>query len=201
MKGNIPTKPNALKKLLQIISLATILITLFFPAQDLYADYLNECLMEALKKADDSVTIGQLRKQCQQETGTSSTAKPSQDSSAVEKQYVPNENARSPLSSNGPAEMILKTSQARKPAYFPHKTHQDKYTCGRCHHGKDSSGRLVKYTAKTDVYKCAACHNTDMANEELNSFKLIGHKLCRDCHRKNQDITSAKCSTCHRKNL
>jgi len=111
------------------------------------------------------------------------------------------ENASSPVSSNGPAEMVLKTSQAKKPAYFPHKTHQDKYVCGRCHHSKDSSGRLVRYNEETNIYKCAACHNDDMPNEQLNGFQLIGHKLCRECHRKNQDITSAKCSTCHRKNL
>jgi hypothetical protein len=151
---------------------------------------MDECLMEALKSADNSVTVGQLREQCQEEeTGTISRAKPSQDSPTVE------------MSSDGPTEMVLKTAQARKPAYFPHKRHQDKYACGRCHHGRDSSGKLVKYTAKTIIYKCTACHDTDLPNEELSDFKLIGHKLCRECHRKNQDITSAKCSTCHRKNL
>lgn len=179
MKGIIPAKPNSPRKQFQIIRLAVLIVALFFSAWNLYADDLNECLMEALKNVDDSVTVGQLREQYQQES----------------------ENVSSPAGSNGPEELILKTPQARKPSYFPHKKHQGKYTCDTCHHGKDSSGRLVKYTTATTILKCTACHNTDMPNEELNNFKLIGHKLCRECHRKNQDITSAKCSTCHRKNL
>ncbi len=206
MEGHIFTKPNAPKKLLQIISLAVFLITLFFPAPDLYADNLDECLLETLKHADDSVTVGQLREQCQPETETRSIGKPSQDSSSVEKNNAPNNNmmsekADSPLSSNGPEEMVLKTSLAKKPAYFPHKTHQDKYTCGTCHHGKNTTGSMAKYTDKTVIYKCMTCHNADMPNEKLNSFQMIGHKLCRECHRTNRDKTSAKCSTCHLKNL
>ena len=187
-----------MKQLLPIICLAALLITLLFPAQDLYADNLNECLVEALKKADDSVTVGQLRKQCRKEAGSSSTSPPSQPDPAVEGRDDPNTNM---MSENGPVEVILKTSKARNPAYFPHKRHQSKYTCGKCHHDRNSSGKLVKFTEKTNIYKCTACHNTDMPNEELNGFQLIGHKLCRECHRKNQDITSAKCSTCHRKNM
>ena len=178
-----------MKQLLTIFCLVALSFILFFPAQNLYATNLDECLMEAVKYADDSVTVGQLREQCQEETGTISSTKPSRDSSTVEN------------SSDGPKEMVLKTVQARKPAYFPHKRHQDKYTCGKCHHGKNSSGMLVQYTAETTIYKCTACHNTDLPNKELNDFQSIGHQLCRECHRKNQDITSAKCSTCHRKIL
>ena len=124
-----------MKQLLPITCLATLLITLFFPAQDLYAVNLDECLLESIKYADHSVTVGQLHEQCQQETRTISRAIP-QDSSAVE------------ISVNGPTEMVLKTEQARKPAYFPHKKHQQKYLCGRCHHGKDPSGKLAKYNEK-----------------------------------------------------
>ena len=183
-----------MKRLLLTVSLAGILVSSFFPAQNLYGDNLNECFLETLKNADDSVTVGQLRKQCQQETKTSSIASSSQANSPV----ISNATM---MSENGPAEVILKTFQAKKPAYFPHKIHQAKYNCGECHHGQTSLGKLVKYTAKTNIDKCTSCHNTDMANEELNSFKLIGHKLCRECHKKNQDITAAKCSTCHHKNL
>ena len=188
MKNSILAKQGTPGRQLQIIGIVVLLITLFLSARNLYADGLNECLVEALKYADDSVTVGELRKQCQEETGTISRTKP-QDSPAVE------------IGSKGPAEMVLKTAQARKPAYFPHRIHQKKYPCGTCHHGQAPSGGIQKYNEKTVIYKCTACHNADMPNENLNGFQLIGHKLCRECHRKNQDITSARCSTCHRKNL
>lgn len=194
MKINFPIKTNGPGTQLHVVSLAALLLTFFFPASNLYAGTLDECLMEALKKADSSVTVGQLYEQCKPETGTKAMTKPTRDSAAVD-------NGNSPMSSNGPAEMILKTSRARKPAYFPHQKHQDKYACDLCHHGMDSSGKLVKYTAETAIYTCISCHNPDMPNAELNGFQAIGHQLCRECHRKNQDITSATCSTCHRKNL
>ena len=177
-----------MKRLLSIISFSALFITLFFPAQDLSAVNLDECLLEAVKYGDGSVTVKQLRQQCQEEAGTISRAKP-QDSSAVD------------VGSDGPTEMVLRTAQARKPAYFPHRKHQEKYYCGSCHHGMDPFGKLAKYSEKTEIYQCTACHNDDMSNEQLNGFQLIGHKLCRECHRKNQNITSAKCSTCHRKDL
>ena len=183
-----------MKQLSSTIPFAALCFTLLLSAQNLCADNLNECLLEALKNAEASVTVDQLRKQCQPDTGTSSVAPSSQANSPV----ISNTNI---MSENGPSEVIMKTSQGRKPAYFPHEKHQSKYTCGTCHHGKNSSGKLVKYTVKTIVEKCTACHNSSMPNEKLNSFKLIGHELCRECHRKNQDITSAKCSTCHRQNL
>jgi len=183
-----------MKQLLSIIAFEALLVTLFCPAQNLYADNLNECLLEALKKADDSVTVGQLREQCQQDAVTNSVT----PSSQVNSQVISNTNI---MSENGPAELILKTSQGKKPAYFPHEKHQSKYTCGTCHHGKNSSGKLVQYSEKTIIEKCTVCHDSSMPNKELNNFKLIGHELCRECHRKNQDITAAKCSTCHRKNL
>jgi len=190
MKDTISTHLDMIRKHLQSISLAVFFFTFFIPAQNIHAFNLDACMLEALKYAEDSVTVGQLREQCREESGTiATTAASSQDSSSAD------------MSPTGPEEMVLKTSQARKPAYFPHKRHQDKYYCETCHHGEDASGKLVKYTDKMVVEKCTACHNVDMPNKELNGFQLIGHKLCRECHRKHQDITSAKCSTCHRKNL
>lgn len=190
MKNNVLPNPPAPGKQLQHISRAALLIILFFSVPDSYAATVDECLLEALKKADLSVTVGQLHEQCPPENGKNLTASPSQDLSE-------GENA----GSNGPAEVILKTSLAKKPAYFPHKRHQDKYACSTCHHGKDSSGRKAVYSAETIIYKCTTCHNADMPDKELNSFQSIGHKLCRECHKTHQDTTSAKCSTCHRENL
>lgn len=147
------------------------------------ASNLDECLLESLKKADDTVTVGQIREQCQQNAETKGQV------------------GSSGNGSNGPSEMILKTALSRKPAFFPHKSHQEKYDCGTCHHGKNSSGEKVGYSGEMVIGKCTTCHNADMPNKELNSFQAIGHKLCRECHRTHQDITKAKCSTCHRKGL
>jgi hypothetical protein len=190
MKHRIPRKPPAPGNQLQFFSRAALLIILFVSVPASYASTVDECLLEALKKADYSVTVGQLHEQCTQETGKNLIANPSPDRSA-------GENA----GSNGPAEVILKTSLAKKPAYFPHKRHQDKYACGTCHHGKDSSDRIEIYDEETVIYRCTTCHNADMPNKELNSFQAIGHTLCRECHKTHQDTTSAKCSTCHRENL
>lgn len=196
MKAYILSKVHT--KGLQSICLATILITLVLPGYNLSAGDLNECLTEALKTADDSVTVGQLRKQCGQKSKTDPAASSSPDNTTVQASDVSGETV---TGNNGPEEIVLKTPQAKKPAYFPHRRHQDKYTCGTCHHGSNSSGKKIEYDTQTAAYKCTDCHNAGMSNTELNSFKLIGHALCRQCHRKNQDITSAKCSTCHRKNL
>lgn len=174
-----------MKQFVSAIYPAVLLFTLFLPTRVLCADDLNECMMDALKYAEDSVTVGQLRQQCREESGTISRAKP-RDISAADK------------STKGPPEMVLKTEQATKPAFFPHRKHQEKYSCGTCHHGQRPSGAIAKYTEKTVIYKCISCHNQSMPNEKLNGFQLIGHQLCRECHRKHQDSTSAKCSTCHR---
>jgi len=156
------------------ICVASFILFFCFSEQTFSADNVDKCLLEALQSAANSVTVGQLREQCQQ----------------------PNDAV-----SDGPAEVILKTSRARKPAYFPHRRHQVIYPCSTCHHGKDSSGNLVQYSEGMKIPACTSCHNPDMTNVELNGFKAIGHKLCRECHRTHQDLTSAKCSTCHRKDL
>lgn len=56
-----------MKQLLPIIFLIALINALFFSAQNLSAYNLDECLLEAVKSADDSVTAGQLREQCQKE--------------------------------------------------------------------------------------------------------------------------------------
>ncbi len=208
MRKNFFTKSITSRRQVYSISLALIMIALCFPAHSLYADTdsLDKCLLDACKYADDSMTIGELRKQCKEELETNLSEKNTKDSSASKTSSARETNkisgnTDSPGNTNGPVEVILKTFKAKKPAYFPHQRHQGKYTCGRCHHGKDSDNRLVGYTPETKILKCIVCHNAEMPNKELNGYQLIGHKLCRDCHRNNQDLTSAKCSTCHRKNL
>ncbi len=91
----------------------------------------------------------------------------------------------------GPADILLQTEEARKPADFPHRQHQEKYSCTFCHHAKD--GIMV-------IDKCAGCHTKTISNAEVNSYKKAAHKLCKDCHKKANDAGSdapIKCSGCH----
>ncbi|MBW2506847.1 MAG: cytochrome c3 family protein [Deltaproteobacteria bacterium] len=93
----------------------------------------------------------------------------------------------------GPAEIVLQTESARKPADFPHRQHQETYSCTACHHARDEI--MV-------IDKCANCHTKEISNAEVNSYKKAAHKLCKDCHKevnvqgKNAPI---KCSGCHTK--
>jgi predicted CXXCH cytochrome family protein len=91
----------------------------------------------------------------------------------------------------GPADIVLQTEEARKPADFPHRQHQEAYSCTVCHHAKDEI--MV-------IAKCGACHTKDISNSDVNSFKKAAHKLCKDCHKKVNDAgmdAPIKCSGCH----
>ena len=91
----------------------------------------------------------------------------------------------------GPAEITLKTAEGRKPAHFPHRQHQEAYSCTACHHAKDET--MV-------IDKCGACHNKEISNTDVNSFKKAAHKMCKDCHKKVNDQgmdAPIKCSGCH----
>jgi len=93
----------------------------------------------------------------------------------------------------GPSDITLQTESARKPADFPHRQHQEAYSCTACHHAKD--GIMV-------IDKCASCHTKDISNAELNSYKKAAHILCKDCHKKVNDEgkdAPIKCSGCHTK--
>jgi predicted CXXCH cytochrome family protein len=93
----------------------------------------------------------------------------------------------------GPENITLQTEAARKPADFPHRQHQDSYSCTACHHAKDQV--MV-------IDKCASCHNKDISNSAVNSYKKAAHKLCKDCHKAvNKEGSEApiKCSGCHAK--
>jgi len=189
-----PAAPVAKNLFATLVVLVTVLLA---TAQSLCADTFDACLLKALKSADDSLTAGQIREQCRHLAGASNTAQSASPGTNV----AASANSGSSVEASGPEEVILKTAQARKPAYFPHRKHQERYPCGTCHHGRDAAGNLVKYSPETIIYECTACHNADMPNEELNDLQSIGHALCRECHRTHQDITSAKCTTCHRKDL
>jgi len=98
----------------------------------------------------------------------------------------------------GPAEMVLKTAAAKKPAKFPHKKHQESFECGECHHAKTDDGVKYPYVEGMEIKKCITCHNKkDMSNPKLNHFKLVAHGLCKECHKKNKDSAPTKCSGCH----
>ena len=98
----------------------------------------------------------------------------------------------------GPAEMELKTAAAKKPAKFMHKKHQEVFECGDCHHTKTDDGVKATYEEGMEIKKCVTCHNKEnMSNPKLNSFKLAGHGLCKECHKENKETAPTKCSGCH----
>jgi predicted CXXCH cytochrome family protein len=99
----------------------------------------------------------------------------------------------------GPAEITL-NADGTKPAMFPHAKHQEKNECGTCHHYlKDNVPTPCDDgTPQEDFKKCDSCHNADMANEKLRTWKDIGHALCKDCHTKMKDAGApTKCNDCH----
>ena len=94
----------------------------------------------------------------------------------------------------GPAEILLQTEAARKPAHFAHRQHQEAYSCTACHHAREEI--MV-------IDKCANCHNKNISNPDVNSYKKAAHKLCKDCHKKVNAAEGKeapiKCSGCHTK--
>jgi hypothetical protein len=93
----------------------------------------------------------------------------------------------------GPADITLETESGRKPADFPHRQHQESYSCTACHHANE--GVMT-------IDKCANCHNKDIDNASVNSFKKAAHSMCKDCHKKVNDEgmdAPIKCSGCHTK--
>jgi len=125
------------------------------------------------------------------------------------KGYVPNidttSNKRTAVSSNISADMVLKSTinpaNKAKPAYFPHKKHQDFLTCNECHHGKDSSDKKLAYTHGMKIEKCEFCHNKNAGmSKKLFTFKLAAHASCKACHKSKRKELS-KCTVCHQKNL
>jgi hypothetical protein len=109
----------------------------------------------------------------------------------------------------GPEEMVLKTADSKKPkpALFPHAKHQqmEGNTCATCHHSKGDGGMQVAYVEGQKIEKCQTCHNADLANAKLNSFKKAAHKRCQSCHKEKKaaGVTTAptKCTGCHPKDL
>lgn len=99
----------------------------------------------------------------------------------------------------GPEDITLQTADAKKPAHFPHKKHQETIKCEECHHTMDATGKKGPYVEGQEK-KCETCHNKDFANAELNSLKAIGHARCKGCHKqmeKEGKNAPTKCTGCH----
>ena len=78
----------------------------------------------------------------------------------------------------GPETVVLKTAKGKKPALFPHRSHQTRLDCKTCHEDANFSKDANGWTKKQ------------------------GHALCKDCHKKHKaDGASTKCSNCHKKGL
>ena len=102
---------------------------------------------------------------------------------------------------NGPEEITLQTAEAKKPAKFPHKKHQETIKCEECHHTMDAAGKKGPYVAGQEK-KCETCHNKDFKNPELNAWKGIGHARCKECHKEMEKAgknAPTKCTGCHTK--
>ncbi|MDR3089824.1 MAG: cytochrome c3 family protein [Desulfobulbaceae bacterium] len=110
----------------------------------------------------------------------------------------------------GPSEITL-GADGKKPAVFPHATHQaSDIACGECHHGMAADGAQTAYTDGMTIQKCETCHNpeklagkTKGANK-LDTLKGAGHGNCQECHKAEiaKDATKGKlmkCATCHAK--
>jgi hypothetical protein len=83
------------------------------------------------------------------------------------------------MANNGPAEVKLEASMGT--VTFPHAEHQEKVAdCTTCHHNGVDAG------------KCSSCHGVDAAAPKA---KKAFHKLCKDCHKKQDGPT--KCKGCH----
>ena len=91
----------------------------------------------------------------------------------------------------GPADMVLKTEAGKKPATFPHKTHQDLMKCDVCHH-TEADGKQGPYVAGQEA-KCASCHT------DKGEYKKVAHKSCKGCHKAglNGKKGPTKCGGCH----
>jgi hypothetical protein len=103
----------------------------------------------------------------------------------------------------GPAEMTLESTidkaKKAKPAIFPHANHQERLTCGDCHHSKDADGKQIAYVEGQKIEKCESCHNKAAGMpKKLTTYKNAAHASCKACHKKT-DKKLAKCSTCHPK--
>lgn len=102
----------------------------------------------------------------------------------------------------GPADMVLKTAKAKKPAIFPHAKHQETLECAQCHHARSADGGQAAYTEGQPIAQCISCHNKkDMSNSKLNNFKKAAHAKCKNCHavlkKQGKPTGPVKCSGCH----
>ncbi len=109
----------------------------------------------------------------------------------------------------GPVEITI-NPDGKKPALFPHAKHQERITCGECHHSKDADGKQVAFVEGQKIDKCATCHTGDMLKDGANKVKgktamqRAGHGNCLKCHKEmaKKDASKKalkKCSTCHPK--
>lgn len=111
----------------------------------------------------------------------------------------------------GPAEMTLQVTDSKKPkpAFFPHKKHQDSLQCADCHHGM-ADGKQVAFAEGQEIGKCESCHNSEKlagktaGKEKLDTFKGAAHANCLACHKEAGAKDEAKkelskCTTCHKK--
>lgn len=82
------------------------------------------------------------------------------------------------VANNGPTEVKIDTKMGT--VTFQHAKHQERVSdCKTCHHNGVEAGA------------CRSCHDGTKAPKA----KTVFHKLCKDCHKKQNGPT--KCKECH----
>lgn len=100
----------------------------------------------------------------------------------------------------GPEQVTIQatidTEKVAKPAFLPHHKHQW-LDCDGCHHTKGADGKKVDWVSGQEIATCESCHNTKAGRQEqLATLKKAAHKLCMECHLRN-DKELARCGVCH----
>jgi class III cytochrome C family protein len=89
----------------------------------------------------------------------------------------------------------------KKPVKFSHKRHNKEYkiACVDCHHVYQDGENLWKEA--DHVEKCAACHDSIKAQDDVMKLQNAFHKSCKGCHKevsqKGKGAPYKKCSGCH----
>ncbi len=95
--------------------------------------------------------------------------------------------------------LTLQTAEAKKPAVFSHKKHQDMMKCTECHHIKGADGKQAPLPEGQAPAKCDSCHNATMTNKKVDSFMKAAHENCKGCHTAGYQGKNGptKCPDCH----
>lgn len=92
-------------------------------------------------------------------------------------------------------------SDKKGPVKLSHKKHSTDYgvACVDCHHDYKDGKNVWK--EGDPVKKCAACHDAEKKEGNVDKLMNAFHKNCKDCHKEKKDKNAPykKCNDCHEK--